>query len=744
MEEIGDEYQGLLEGLFTSSQPTVPFFSSVTGELIVEANELGPSYWRRNLESPVLFYSATQAILRQQTQESLFLEIGPHPALAGPLRQIFNDTKTISAPTYVPTIVRGKNSTASLLATIGHLHLQAFPVDFEAVTSGEAVLTDLPIYSWRHETRYWNESRVTREWRLRKFPHHELLGSRILEGNELEPTWRNMLRLEDVPWVEDHKVIDNIVLPAAGYITMAGEAIRQITGTEDFTLRHVEIKSALMLQDPKGLEVMTSLHPVRLTTTLDSIWYEFSISSYDGTIWTKHCSGQARPGSDNVIRPRVIGKFARDVPVAAWYSALKRVGLNYGPSFQGLSEMTASPNQRSAAASLFDRHRPSEATYQLHPTTIDLCLQLFTVAISEGIARCMTKLCVPTSIEELYIRRGSPEVRAEVVASSTGKGTISGDATAIADGEVVLHLKHCKFSPLENQSTSEDSDTLAGAQLEWKRDIDFVPASNLMRPYTSVKEDLFQLEKLAILCILETRHRISSLETKVDHRQKFQGWLDLQAVRAQQGQYDLVEEAPSFATLNQQGRLQAIDTTNEEVQSSVVAGIGNVLLRVVDQCEAIFEGKADPLGVLLQEDGLKNIYQFCADRWDCREFFQLLGHAKPSLRVLEVGAGTGGTTALVLKDLTSSSGERMYAEYSYTDISAGFFVAAKERFKDSKNINYTVLDISKDPLEQGFEAQSYDLILASNVGLRSVSKVLKVDTVFLGAPRNAQHQFYPL
>ena len=736
MEEIGDEYQELLDGLFTSSQPTVPFFSSVTGEVIVDANELGPSYWRSNLESPVLFYSATQAILHEQTQESLFLEIGPHPALAGPLRQIFKDAQTISAPTYVPTIVRGKNCTASLLATMGQLHLQAVPIDFERVTSGQTVLTDLPIYPWRHETKYWNESRITREWRLRKFPHHELLGSRILEGNELEPTWRNTLRLEDVPWVEDHKIIDNIVFPAAGYITMAGEAIRQITDTEDFTLRHVEIKSALMLQDPKGLEVMTSLRPVRLTTTLDSVWYEFSISSYNGTTWTKHCSGQARPGYDNIIQPRVIGKLARDVPVSAWYSAMKRVGLNYGLSFQGLSEITASPDHRTAAASLFDRHRPSEPAYQLHPTTIDLCLQLFTVGISEGIARRLTKLCVPTSMEELYIRRGNPEVRAEVVASSTGKGTISGDAIAIADGEVVLHLKNGKFSALEDQATSEGSDTVAGAQLEWKRDIDFVPASNLMRPYASVKDELLQLERLALLCILETRHRISSLETKVDHLKKFQAWLDLQAVRAEKGQYDLVEEAQSLATLNQQGRLKAIDATNAEVQSSVVAGMDKVLLRVVDQCEALFEEKVDAIGVLIQEDGLKNIYQFCADLWNCRDFFQLLGHAKPRLRVLEIGAGTGGTTAVVLKDLTSDYGERMYAEYSYTDISAGFFVPAKERFKDYQNIKYAVLDISKDPIEQGFEAESYDLILASNVGLWSVSNVLKVDPVFLGVSRN--------
>lgn len=52
---------------------------------------------------------------------------------------------------------------------------------------------------------------------------------------------------------------------------------------------------------------------------------------------------------------------------------------------------------------------------------------------------------------------------------------------------------------------------------------------------------------------------------------------------------------------------------------------------------------------------------------------------------------------------------------SYTDISSGFFSAAQQRFADYKAMEFKILDISLDPLEQGFEANSYDLIIASNV-----------------------------
>ena len=81
------------------------------------------------------------------------------------------------------------------------------------------------------------------------------------------------------------------------------------------------------------------------------------------------------------------------------------------------------------------------------------------------------------------------------------------------------------------------------------------------------------------------------------------------------------------------------------------------------------------------------------------------------LRVLEVGAGTGSATASVLPELPADR-----FDYTYTDISAGFFAEAEERFGDAGGaIEYRPLDIERSPVEQGFDAHGYDLIIASNV-----------------------------
>ena len=80
------------------------------------------------------------------------------------------------------------------------------------------------------------------------------------------------------------------------------------------------------------------------------------------------------------------------------------------------------------------------------------------------------------------------------------------------------------------------------------------------------------------------------------------------------------------------------------------------------------------------------------------------------MRVLELGAGTGGTTRWVL---TALQGQR--TTYSFTDVSPAFLEAAQVRFKDAPFLKTALLDLERDPTEQGFAPGSFDIVVASNV-----------------------------
>jgi acyl transferase domain-containing protein len=182
------------------------------------------------------------------------------------------------------------------------------------------------------------------------------------------------LRLQDVPWLQDHRVLDDIVFPAAAYVAMVGEAIRQISGVDDYSLKNLTIKTGLVLEDSRDTELMTTLKPVRLTTTLDSTWYEFSIASYNGSIWTKHCTGQGRAGQ-NIQHNSIYQNYQSELlprKMKSPYSSMRKVGLNYGEAFQGLNDISAMPGEATAVATL-NAPLESESVYQLHPTTIDYC-----------------------------------------------------------------------------------------------------------------------------------------------------------------------------------------------------------------------------------------------------------------------------------------------------------------------------------------------------------------------------------
>ncbi|RMZ86790.1 hypothetical protein DV736_g5985, partial [Chaetothyriales sp. CBS 134916] len=535
-----------------------------------------------------------------------------------------------------------------------------------------------------------------------------------LESTETEPQWRNLLQIEDEPWLADHKIQSNIVFPFAGYVALAGEAVRQLTHSlhdVGYHLRHVVAHTALSLSESVPTELFTTLHQEKLNDHEESGWFDFSITSYNGSRWIKHCDGLVRIGRERTPSASAPKLLSRNINCSQFYENMAKVGFMYGPEFRGLTNMTASATDEAANGQIINRNTDSRAPFTLHPAVIDAGLQLLLVAKIKGLSRNIIELCLPTSIDEMEIGPASDVMDAKAWNLYGNKEFPC--VECISDGKLVLHASGVEFRPLSDDKAFDLPDPHATARLRWLPDFDFVDKSTLFVPPTIGREVTQLQEELALFCILESAERVRCLEPCQLHYAKYRDWMDQQISLAAAGNYKLVKNSSEYVKLSSEQRLEAINNLTNKLMEKRNTAFTVGLRRIFDNIDKIFTGEVRVLDVLLRDNVLAKIYDIMT--FDYAKFVRLLAHARPNLRILEVGAGTGGTTETITRSLVDVGGLPVYSTYTFTDISAGFFPSARERFAHVSNMEFKVFDVTKDPAEQGLQAGSYDLVLAANV-----------------------------
>ncbi|KAK4461021.1 polyketide synthase [Cladorrhinum samala] len=766
MEPIADSYAKALEGLLPNrcSAPHVRMISSVTGQSIDEATLLDGRYWVRNLLSPVLFSQAIKSMLEQEPTIDTIVELGPHAQLEGPIKQILKSVPSSHVKVgYTSTLKRKEDAQESFLKCLGFLYIQGHrQVSLDTLNeiseqdgnhqkscsiSSPSLLVDVPPYPFDHERTFWHETRLSKDYRNRPHLPHELLGSLSLDVNPFEPRWRKFLSVKETPWLKHHVVQDQILLPATGFLTMVIQAALQdalaqaVSSTQGsrrgekasvsaISLRNVSIGKALVLSEDEDREVSLSLRPQPRTARESSdVWNEFRIFSVasDG-LWTEHCRGLVHVERESVegengkssrwwlqdnafdaLAARCVIDYA---PRTFYRIASESAGLSWDSSFKNMSAIQVDRDMR---VSLSTSRVPDVVNSNtggvgdiIHPGLFDTALLHGTCFLTfQGQKGIEKSAAVPTFIKEL--RLANKPITTSNTEELLSVTEITEDATAPYDvairrkdglnaGEMILQARGIRISELpRGASTSEKRKELCRSA-EW---VTYMDSPLTLRhrdqlckssvPPASIADVNKALEALTLHHVQRTLRQVSPSDipegSYFHHMYK---WME--SVADESYDQSLISESTLGADV-----------------------LGEAIIRLGPHLHDVLTEKIVPLSILTQDKLLSRIY---AEQRSARCYAQMaawakeLGRFSPGLRILEIGAGTGSTTAPILEAMGEYVGR-----YDFTDVSTGFFEGAKHRLGSLANgrVEYKVFDAERDPIEQGFEPESYDLVIASNV-----------------------------
>ncbi|HEU5469529.1 MAG TPA: beta-ketoacyl synthase N-terminal-like domain-containing protein, partial [Actinophytocola sp.] len=417
----------------TPGRAQIGFYSTVTGQA-VEGPELDGGYWCRNLREPVRFDRALEQLLADG--HSVFVEISAHPVLAMPL----TDASAEHGGVVVGSLARDRGDQAQLLRNLGVLHVHGVELDWDRILGGSGGLVALPTYAFQRE-RFWVQTSKTVARN-----EHPWLGPALslADGDGYVLTGR--LSVAEHPWLADHAVFGTILVPGTALLEIALTAAHQAGADRVSELTLLE---PLVLPEDTAVQVQAVIHAEEITI----------YSRIDDAPWRRHATG-VLTGPGPVFEPD-------DWPVAeaepidldGFYDRFAERGLDYGPAFQGLTELCRAGDTAYGLVRLPDGLNPNG--FGIHPALLDAALHTLTGIRDDGAvllpfawtgvelyATGATELRVRIDLDGDAVRiavtdgAGQPVLRADrlVIRAATAEQVRAGDTAG--------HLYRVDFRPV--------------------------------------------------------------------------------------------------------------------------------------------------------------------------------------------------------------------------------------------------------------------------------------------------------
>ena len=539
--------------------------------------------------------------------------------------------------------------------------------------------------------------------------------------------WKQLLRLNELPWLAGHRVQGEVLFPASGYLSMTYEAaIRLVDDQQPLCLvemHDIDIVRAMRLEeDPSGLEVVFTIH----VTSQSSDCIAAKVACYSGTVdsaqpleapqaeLTAHFTGNVRlwlgqPHKDALhLRTKPLLPI-NTLDMEQLYSSLSKAGFNYTELFQARSMLR---RLNRAVVTVSSPPEPSSIRACMHPAPLDTAFHGLLAGFSFPGDGRVESIYLPTRVECVRVSMMPSESHASVL---TADATVTSSNRTALIGDIDLfdavdaHTE-VQIRGVHLTAVGQRRNPWLYAGTTWARDADYGIEPGLRAKFSDADQLLYeQLSRTAYFYLRQLRKKILPQELLLmgKHRKHMMTWIiEHLFPQIEAGKHPKIRPEWKNDTLEmvQQWRANQPSDNND---MNILHAMGKNLVGIV-------RGMTPPLRVLTQDGMLDRLYVeglgFQDGNVDVGAIVKQLAHQHPRMRIVEVGAGTGGATRAVLEALGNQ-----YASYIYTDISTAFFENARAVFSQhSSKLTFKTLNIENSPVDQGFTEGSFDMVISSN------------------------------
>ncbi|MCR9201567.1 MAG: SDR family NAD(P)-dependent oxidoreductase [Planctomycetaceae bacterium] len=338
----------------------IPLICNMSGQVLPADSIPDGSYWAQHIRAAVRFSDSVQTV--QQQGCDVLLELGP----SGVLTRMAAADWQHDVGRLISCLQKDGQDQSHFLQAIGRLYACGHQPDFASVNpAGRHVV--LPTYPFQRR-RFWGPDKP-RAAHAAFHTAHPLLGSEVrLAGAGQEKRFESFVEPDSPPWLPDHEVMGNVVMPGAAWVEIALAASAGAV-VED-----------LVFEQPLRPAGRTALQTVLKPTEGDRTTLETWSSGTETGEWQRHVTGAL---GENAPEPEIIDAAAlqestrQAVDVGEFYAKLQDIGLSYGPAFQTVQSLATAENRILARLSTAGDVRG----FQVPPPVLDGALHALAVGL---------------------------------------------------------------------------------------------------------------------------------------------------------------------------------------------------------------------------------------------------------------------------------------------------------------------------------------------------------------------------